>query len=89
MKKTLFKITAWLIFIWCVLLSLGVLSLIFVIFITIKDANIVKLILVDFILVVIAGIIFTVGLGVFEFVTSFLEVEKEIEKRESESMSKF
>ena len=54
------------------------------IFITIKDANITKLILVDFILVIMAGLIFVVGLGFFEFITSFLKVEKQIEEIESD-----
>lgn len=78
MKNILMKITAWLLLIWCSLLSLGAISLIFVISFSIRDANILKLVLVDGGLVVLASLIFIVGLGCFEFITSFVKVQEKI-----------
>lgn len=85
-RNILLKITAWIILLWCFTLSLAFLSLIFVIFILIKDANVVKMIFVDIGLVVIAVLVFIVGLGFFEFVTSFVHVEEEIEEISEESL---
>lgn len=84
MKNTLLKITAWLVLIWCAILGLGVLSLIFVIIITIHDANLIKLVFVSLGLVILAALIFVVGLGFFEFMTSFVKVKEEIEEIESD-----
>jgi len=87
-RNILFKITAWIILLWCFTLSLAALSLIFVLFILIKDANAVKMVFVDIGLVVIASLVFIVGLGFFEFVTSFVQVEEQIEELESDKPRK-
>ena len=86
-RNILLKITAWIVLLWCFTLSLGALSLVFVFFILIKDANTIKMVFVDVGLVVIAGLIFVVGLGFFEFITSFVHVEEQIEEIESEKKS--
>lgn len=87
MKSTLLKITAWIILLWCSILGLGILSLIFVILISIKDANLIKQIAVSAGLVILASLVFIAGLGFFEFVTSFLKVEEEIENIEEKPQS--
>lgn len=82
MKNILLKITAWIILVWCCASSMIALGLILAIFILIKDANWIKLILVDAGLVIAAGLIFVVGLGFFKFINSFIKVEEEIEEIE-------
>ena len=84
MKNILLKITAWMVLIWCSISSLAALSFILLIFIFIKDVNKVKLILVDAGLVIAAGLVFIFGLGVFNFITSFVKIKQQFEEIKEE-----
>ena len=82
MKKFILKFTTWLVLVVTIVICLVILSLIFFISVWIKNANLTKLILLDFGLVIVAGLVLISGIGCFEFMRSLLQVEKEVDEIE-------
>lgn len=80
MKKFVLKFVTWLVLVVTIVITMAILSLILFISIWIKDANMTKLVLFDFGLVILAGLVLVSGIGCFEFMRSFIQVEKEVEE---------
>ena len=82
MKHFIIKLAAWIVFSLFILLSLGILSIVFFLFIWLKDVNMVKMIILDLVIILISVGTFVLGLGILEFVLSFIKVEKDLEEIE-------
>lgn len=82
MKQFIIKMAAWIVFSLFTLLSLGILSIVFFLFVWLKDANMVKMIILDLVIILVSLGTFVSGLGILEFVLSFIKVENDLEDLE-------
>lgn len=78
------KIMAYIILIVSIVLALLLLGLIFFVSLANPNLNLFRLVLIDIGLVLLGFIVFIFGLGIFEFLLSFLKVEEEIEELEGD-----
>jgi hypothetical protein len=79
MKKEIFiKITAWLSLICFGGIGISIISLIFIIPFWVQGANLSKLIILDLVFFVIGTILCLIGVGIFEFLRTFVRIEKEV-----------
>jgi hypothetical protein len=83
-KHLIIKITAWFLLIIAILLGLGILSLVFFVSVYIKEANLLKIVLVDMGFILFGLLIIAIGVGFFEFILSLIKIEEEIEEIEEE-----
>src|SRR4030043_2371038 len=80
MNKFILRIASWFVLFLTIVVALGILALVFYIFYYIKDANTLKLVLIDGLIIFLGVIIFAAGLGVCEILRNYAGMEDQIQK---------
>ena len=79
MPKFILKLAAWFVLFLTIVVVLAILFMVFYIFYYIKDANTLKLVLIDGAIITLGVIVFAAGLGVFEILRNYAGMEERIE----------
>lgn len=80
MPKFILKLAAWFVLFLTIIVVLTILFMVFYIFYYIKDANTLKLVLIDGAIIALGVIVFAAGLGVFEILRNYAGMEQRIEE---------
>jgi len=83
-RNFIIKTTAWIFLFTALILGLAVFSLIFLVSIYLKEANLFKIVLLDMGIILFGLLIITLGIGFFEFILSLIDIEEKIEEIEEE-----